>query len=226
MADGITSGAILKRTAEIVRGNAAMALAALAALVALAVGMDMAMGPDGTGNLFVTGLATVLAQYLITRTVMEKRSLQAPSGYRAAGFAAVFGVCVLSNIGIILGFVLLIVPGVYLAIRWFAAVPALFGEQVDVTGALGESWEKTKGHGSAIFGALVVVYLPLIVAILMAFVIGFTMADGGDDPSGSLAFSLMLNMLTSVAAVVGWHAAIAFWELRTPAASALADVFA
>lgn len=228
MADGITSGAILGRTAELIRGNAAMAAAALVALTGLSVAMDMLVGPDGSGNIFVAGMATVLAQYLITKTVMESRGLgsSGAGGYRSAGFAAVFGVCLLSNLGIILGLVLLVVPGVFLAIRWFAAVPAVIGEEVGVTGALGESWEKTKGHGAAIFGAIAVIYVPLIIAVIMAIGVGVWAVEGGEDPGAGLAFSLMLNALTSLASIIGWHGAIAFWELRSPAMPALAEVFA
>lgn len=228
IADGITSGAILKRTAHVVRGNAALAAGAFAALTLLGVAMDLIVGPDGSGNLAVSGIATVFAQYWITTRVMDARGIASTGagGYRATGFGAVFGVCLLSNLGIILGLVLLIVPGLILAVRWFPAVPALIGEDVGVTEALGESWRKTKGHGAAIFGAMVVIYLPLILVFGMAFGVGMATADGGADPSGTFAFSLPFNMLTSLAAVIGWHGAIAFWELRAPSAPALADVFA
>lgn len=228
MADGITSAAILKRTGEMLRGNAGPAVGAFAGLAGLSVALDMLVGPDGRGNLAISGLATVLAQYLVTRRVMEEHGLlsSGAGGYRATGFGAVFGVCLLSNLGIILGLVLLIVPGVFLAIRWFAAVPALLGEEASVTGALGESWEKTKGHGGAVFGAMLLVYLPLLAAIGLAFAIGVATAQGGPDPSGALVFSVVLNALTTSAAVIAWHAAVAFWELRSPAVPALAEVFA
>lgn len=216
MADGITSGAILKRGSELVRGNIGLALGVLAGLVALSVALDMLTGPDGRGTMFITGLATVLGQFLVTRKVMEDRGLlsSGAEGYRATGFGAVFGVCLL-----------LIVPGIFLATRWFAAVPALFGAPVGVTGALGESWERTKGHAGAIFGAMVLIYLPMIIA---AFAVGvLSVAVGGAaGPTGVFGVSLLVNAVATAAAIFGWHAAIAFWDLRAPAASTLAEVFA
>jgi len=159
---------------------------------------------------------------------MEQRGIDSSGagGYRATGFGVVFGVCLLSNLGIILGLILLIVPGVFLAIRWFAAVPAVIGEDVSVTGALAESWSKTKDHGSAIFGAMVVIYLLFLIAMWLAIGITASMGEGGIGQSATTGLSVAINVLTSLAAVVGWHAAIAFWELRAPATPALVEVFA
>ncbi|WP_380875365.1 hypothetical protein ACFB49_04350 [Sphingomonas sp. DBB INV C78] len=224
----ISTGSILKRTMLVLQGNLPLAAGAFAALTALSVAMDMLVGPDGRGNMLVSGLATVYAQYLITKTVMDAGGLDSAGAgeYRAAGFGAVFGVCFLSNLAIILGLLLLVVPGVFLAIRWFAAVPALIGEDSGVTRALGLSWERTKGYGGAIFGSLLVIYLPLIIAVIVAIGIGISAADAGMEESGGLAESLILNSLIGLSSIIGWHAAIAFWELRSPAAPALADVFA
>jgi len=67
MADGITSGAILKRMVEMVRQNIGLAVGAIVGLTAVSVVMEILTGPAGRGNMFVAGIATVLAQYLITK---------------------------------------------------------------------------------------------------------------------------------------------------------------
>lgn len=229
MHQDVTTISILRRTFMLLRENFVLACGAFVGLTALSAALGQFSGFGAAGMAIVSGLAIVYAQYAITKTVMESRGLDASGagGYRATGFGAVFGVGVLFNLGVMLGMVLLIVPGIFLAIRWSAAVPALIGEDVSVTGALGESWKRTKGHGGAILGAMFVMYLPYVAGTFL------TVANGiaATDPAAAVAASgMVLNItasaLTSLAVIAGWHAAIAFWELRVPATSAVAEIFA
>ncbi len=56
-----------------------------------------------------------------------------------AQYGRAFGLSILSNLGILVGIVLLIVPGVILYVRWTLALPAMMRENIDVTEALGRS---------------------------------------------------------------------------------------
>jgi len=60
-----------------------------------------------------------------------------------AVLAAFFGINLLAGLGIILGMILLIVPGLILAARWSAANAALLAEGDGVNAALGRSWHMT-----------------------------------------------------------------------------------
>lgn len=62
----------------------------------------------------------------------------------------------LSTLGIGLGFLLLIVPGVILAIRWAVAAPALVAERVSIMDALGRSAELGRDNRWRIFWLFVV----------------------------------------------------------------------
>ncbi len=71
---------------------------------------------------------------------------------------------VVAGIGIVLGLLLLIVPGLFLLTRW-ALIPAVIviekrraGESFD------RSWQLTKGFGWTVFGSLVLAFLAYIVA--------------------------------------------------------------
>ena len=70
---------------------------------------------------------------------------------------------ILGGIAIGIGFVLLIVPGLYLLTIWAVVAPAIVAERRGVIEAFGRSYELVRGHGWTVFGAIVVAFLILIV---------------------------------------------------------------
>lgn len=62
-------------------------------------------------------------------------------------------------IGIAIGFVLIIIPGLILLTIWSLGAPAIVAEGVGPFEAFGRSWSLVKGNGWSVFGALVVVTL-------------------------------------------------------------------
>ncbi|RWO58779.1 hypothetical protein [Mesorhizobium sp.] len=56
-----------------------------------------------------------------------------------------FAIALLVGLGVGLGFILLIVPGIMLALRWSVAVPALVQERLGVFGSMARSHDLTKG---------------------------------------------------------------------------------
>jgi hypothetical protein len=98
-------------------------------------------------------------------------------------FLAVWGISILTGLGVILGLVLLIVPGVFLALAWSAAVPVRVMEKIDATEAISRSFALTKNHRWAILGAAAVLigcyFVLLLILIALAFVLsvlGLTLA--------------------------------------------------
>jgi len=63
---------------------------------------------------------------------------------------------VLAGIGILLGFILLIVPGLILLTRWVLVTPAVVLERLGPTEALRRSWNLVRGHSWTAFGVIVV----------------------------------------------------------------------
>ena len=63
---------------------------------------------------------------------------------------------VLAGIGILLGFILLIVPGLILLTRWVLVTPAVVLERLGPTDALRRSWNLVRGHSWTAFGVIVV----------------------------------------------------------------------
>lgn len=66
------------------------------------------------------------------------------------------GVGLLGSLGIMLGMMLLIVPGVILALAWSVVVPACIVEQKTIGESFSRSSQLTRGHRWAIFGLVII----------------------------------------------------------------------
>ncbi|HEY2873947.1 MAG TPA: hypothetical protein VGJ56_18625 [Reyranella sp.] len=80
---------------------------------------------------------------------------------------AALGVAILSGIGVFLGLLLLIVPGLILGTMWAVAVPAAVIEQRGSTAALSRSQELTSGRRGRVFGAYLVALLLMWVGAMV-----------------------------------------------------------
>jgi uncharacterized membrane protein len=65
-----------------------------------------------------------------------------------------FGLMVLSTLGLLLGFMILIVPGIILMVLWFVAVPACIAERTGPVQSLKRSRQLTDGYRWRIFALL------------------------------------------------------------------------
>jgi hypothetical protein len=80
----------------------------------------------------------------------------------------------LAGLGVAIGLVLLIVPGLILLTWWSLIVPVIMVEGSGVMAAFGRSRELVRGHGWQVFGVialsiLIVIVAGIIVSILLAF---------------------------------------------------------
>ena len=84
----------------------------------------------------------------------------------------VVGAAVLAGIAIGIGFILLIVPGLYLITIWSVIIPAVVLERRGVTESFGRSRELVRGHGWTVFGVILVTFLIEVVAgILLSLIL-------------------------------------------------------
>ena len=142
------------------------------------------------------------------------------------------GLSILFSIGIMFGFVLLIVPGVILMLMWSVAVPSLVVERQGVFKALGRSADLTKGARWKILGlflVLAVIYwlLSIVLGLVGVKMYGAANAAGGltvGNLLGSAVLGLVFNVLW------GTIQPSLYLELRQAkegsSAEALAEVFA
>ncbi|MEO7248491.1 MAG: hypothetical protein ABIW31_08560 [Novosphingobium sp.] len=111
----------------------------------------------------------------------------------------VLGLYILWFLGVGLGWVLLVIPGLMLMTMWSAAMPALVGENIGVIAAFGRSRELTRGSRWNIFGTLLI-FLIAIYGILFGIL-------GAIVGGGMMQFAAKMNAnpLTALAAIpVGW----------------------
>ncbi|HEV7937660.1 MAG TPA: YciC family protein [Solirubrobacteraceae bacterium] len=81
------------------------------------------------------------------------------------------GLSILLGIGVTIGFILIIIPGLFLITIWSVAAPSLVIERHGVFAAFGRSRELVRGHGWPVFGViLVVVALTIVVGLIVAII--------------------------------------------------------
>jgi hypothetical protein len=114
----------------------------------------------------------------------------------AGRLGALLWLSIIAGLGVALGFIALIIPGVWLLVMWCVAVPALMFEQVSGFRALGRSFELVRGRWWPTFAALFVAALMLFVALFLV-----TLVLGAIESAlsvGSVGPWLVLNWLGAV----------------------------
>lgn len=82
---------------------------------------------------------------------------------------ALIGFGILFGIGVTIGFLLLIVPGLILITFWSVGAPAIVVEGIGPVDAFRRSWQLVRGDAWAVFGTLIVVLLIVLgIGILLA----------------------------------------------------------
>jgi hypothetical protein len=88
------------------------------------------------------GIVAICAQAWVTRRSLRLVGITPMAdGLRIWAFV---GMGILSGLGIIVGTIALILPGIYLAGRWYLAAPFLLADNVSATDALTRSWHATE----------------------------------------------------------------------------------
>lgn len=132
------------------------------------------------------------------------------------------GLGIVVAIGISIGLVMLIVPGVILYLMWMVAVPALMVENLDVSGALSRSSALTKGSRLKLLGLIIVF---AIFSMIIGIPIGIISMI---SPSLSVVSSALVSTVSAAVGAAG--IAAVYIELRGTKEGAstdqLASVFA
>ena len=114
---------------------------------------------------------------------------------------------ILKGIAVVIGFFLLIVPGVILATMWAVTAPSIVVERSGIIDAFGRSWELVRGEFWPVLGALVIALLILMAAGVLALAIGLAIGD--------LVGAIILGIIFSALAapVFGVVSAVLFFDL-------------
>jgi hypothetical protein len=87
------------------------------------------------------------------------------------------GAGILAGIGIAIGFLLLVIPGLILLTIWSVIAPVIVVERSGAIDAFGRSRALVKNHGWQVFGVIFVVFLITTVASIVLGLIGAAISD-------------------------------------------------
>ena len=135
----------------------------------------------GTFGALLGSLVSIIAAYLLQATLVKAvqdvrdgrvdmsigETVQAARPY----LWSVVGASILAGIAITIGFILIIVPGLYLITIWAVIVPVIVIEGTGAMAAFGRSRQLVRGHGWHVFATLVLVYIILLVVGIVLGVI-------------------------------------------------------
>src|SRR4051812_6328639 len=204
----IRPGEIIGRAFRLYRDQAATLLGA--ALIVFAVQFLLALLLPRL--LFIAGIAAfVLSVFYGGMVVNLVRDVQ--DGRRDHGMGELFrsvtpvllplvALAIVAGIGIAVGFVLIIVPGLILLTIWSVAAPVMVIEHPGVFAALGRSRDLVRGYGWPVFGTIILAALIDLAVNIVAAIVASGLSDAGT-------------------AVVNWIAATLPAPISAPTSAAL-----
>ena len=162
-------GAIIEKALAVLERSSAPALIYMAGMTVVTgaityFALDFA-SPTTLGVIeIVKAVIGVVAAYFLLESMVRR------TGIRTRGeddvFLGYLGLSVLYSLGVMLGFILLIIPGLLVMARWSLAQPMLVARGDGVMKALGNSWEQTRGNEfSIIIAALALIAVPIAIII-------------------------------------------------------------
>jgi hypothetical protein len=215
----VSPGPVVARIWEIYRDQAPVLLGTAAILFALQFVAFLLLG--GVAGLAISILFRVLATVYQGMVVKLVQDLQDGRRDHSVGELLVsvepvllqlIAVSILFAIGVGLGFVLFIIPGLILLTLWSVVAPVTVLERPGIFAAFGRSRELVRGNGWPVFGVIVLVYV-VVLAISLAAGIAST-------PLGFLGRALVNWAVTvAIAPVPALSASVLYFALRTGAPS-------
>jgi hypothetical protein len=173
----------------------------------------------------VSTIAATLYQGMVVGLVRDVQDGRRDSsvgellGYAAPVLLPLIGAGLLSGLGIGIGFVLLVVPGLYLLTIWAVIAPVIVIERRPVLEAFGRSRQLVRGNGWPVFWVIAVAFLISLAGGLIFGGIASSVADG---PLVRIVFSALASTITApIGALV---AGVLYYRLlgAAPAADAAA----
>lgn len=203
---------------QFIQGNAAAVAGAFASPTVIITGLF--------GFFVFLFLSVILQATLIVATLndLAKKEINLGDCISQAirKFWPLLGLGLLFGLGIALGFLLLVVPGVILYLMWIVAAPVMMAEDKGIMDSFKRSSELTSGSKGMIF------LLMIIFVVAAAIIGGISGAIGVFSVTASVIAATIINTITG--ALQGAGIASIYVDLRTAKegtdSGTLADVFA
>ncbi len=233
----VSIGWIVSRTLWVIRRRAP-ALAALAALLICGPQWIVSLLP-GAGSSFgiLASLPAVVFFGAVALIAYNELAGGASIGGREALEAGVqslgglFLLNILSGLGEFGGFLLLVLPGLFLMTAWMPATAVLMVERQTATRSLGRAWALTRGDRWRL-GGLLAIYLTVVILVGAIFLVGIGLADEAaanprDTTIAAFVISPIILAIAYVFSGVGCAAAyVALRQAKEGPTPEIASVFA
>lgn len=177
-------------------------------------GSGMSAGFAMLGGWLLTIIGSVVMQGVVTDIViadLQRRKSSMGDAIRTAGsaFLALLGLSIVSGLGTMLGVLLLIVPGVILALMWSVAAPVVVAEKKGVFDALSRSRTLTRDNRLLILLLFVII---IVANFALSMLIGLLGTLAGATP---VAMAITAGISSAIGAVIGGALAAALYvDLR------------
>ena len=138
--------------------------------------------------------------------------------YAAGRFVPLIVAYIVVLLILIPGFIALIIPGIWLAVKLSMTFPAVVCEKAGPFRAIGRSWALTKDNWWRVFGALLVVFILLfVITIALGGVLGAVLLSS--DTMSEVAFAILttlIGLLISAITYPLWAAIVTvlYYDLR------------
>jgi hypothetical protein len=177
--------------------------------------------PSAAEAAIPTAVSFLVVAPLITATCIHALRAVAEGGTLGAGqaitagfeaFTPIFLAIVLAALGIALGLALFILPGVYLAVRWFFVPQAVVIEDARAAGALRRSGDLVQGFWWRTFAIVLLANLAATVPGLVLTVPFTAIAEQADRAVWSLAGTMLTETVTTP--FIALIATLLYFDLR------------
>jgi hypothetical protein len=223
MSQSIDVGAVIRRTFQIYVDQASVLMPAAAVVFALSGVLSLvliAVSPAlGLLAVIVSLVATTLFTGMVVELVADVQDgrRDASAGQLLRAVTPVLGqlilVAIVAGIGILIGFILIVVPGLILATLWAVAAPVVVLERPGGLRALGRSRELVRGNGWNVFA--VILLLVILVGVLGS---GIELAADAAGAGVGLVVRVVVGILTAPLSALA--AAVLYFDLRRANAGA------
>lgn len=164
-------------------------------------------------SLVAASLIQALSMHAVGDIESGERNLGMADLFAKAGpvIVGVIGVSILTAIGVGIGFLLLVIPGIIALTWWAAAVPVVVVEDTGVVGAFGRSVQLVRGHAWSVFGYGLLMILILAAGGWVVDLVLLRLIDLDELIGGAFA-SIVTDSIMTPFAAVGY--AVLYFELR------------
>jgi hypothetical protein len=215
-------GAVVRRTFQIYVDQASVLMPAAAVVFVISGIFGVLLIAAAPALAIVALIVSIVASTLFTGMIVElvadiqdgKRDASVGQLLRAA--SPVIGnlilVGIVAGIGIVIGFILIIVPGLILITVWSVAAPVVVLERPGGLRALRRSRELVKGNGWNVFA---------VILLLVIFVGAVSLVIEGVANSAGTGVGLVVRVIVGIltAPISSLAAAVLYFELRGSTAS-------